>query len=57
MEAVLTEKDYYDVITPTDYIKIDNYSPERQAAYIERQNRGKKAIAYIRLALSDGPLL
>ena len=44
-------------MTSTDYIETDNYSPEQQAAYIERQNRGKKAIAYIRLALSDGPLL
>jgi hypothetical protein len=57
MEAVLTEKGYYDVITPTDYMETDDYSAEQQAAHIERQNRGKKAIAYIRLALSDGPLL
>jgi hypothetical protein len=57
MEAVLTEKGYYNVMTPTDYMETDNYSPEQQAAHIERQNRGKKAIAYIRLALSDGPLL
>jgi hypothetical protein len=57
MEAVLTEKDYYNVMTPTNYIKTDDYSSEQQAAHIERQNRGKKAIIYIRLALSDRPLL
>jgi predicted GNAT family N-acyltransferase len=57
MEAVLTEKGYYDVMTPTDYMETDDHSPEQQAAHIERQSRGKKAIAYIRLALSDGPLL
>jgi hypothetical protein len=48
MEAVLTEKGYYDVMTPTDHMDTDD--PERLA-------RSKKAIAYIRLALSDGPLL
>jgi hypothetical protein len=57
MKAVLTEKGYYNVITPTNYIKTDDYSFEQQAAYIERQSRGKKAIVYIRLALSDGSLL
>jgi hypothetical protein len=44
MEAVLTEEDYYNVMTPTDYIETDNHSPEQPAAHIERQNRGKKAI-------------
>jgi hypothetical protein len=57
MEAVLTKKGYYNVITPTNYMETNDYSSEQQAAYIERQSRGKKAIIYIRLALSDGPLL
>ena len=57
MEAVLTEKGYYDVMTPTEGMKLDNPTPEQQTASLERQNRAKKAIAYIRLALSDGPLL
>jgi hypothetical protein len=53
MEAVLTEKGYYNVMTPTEGMKLDNLIPES----LERQNRVKKAIIYIRLALSDGPLL
>jgi predicted GNAT family N-acyltransferase len=57
MEVVLTEKGYYNVMTPTDYMETDDYSSEQQAAHIKRQSRGKKAIVYIRLALSDGPLL
>jgi hypothetical protein len=57
MEAVLTEKGYYDVMTPTDGMELDNPTPEQHAASLKRQTRAKKAIAYIRLALSDGPLL
>jgi hypothetical protein len=53
MEAVLTKKGYYNVMTPTEGIKLNNPISES----FERQNRAKKAITYIRLALSDGPLL
>jgi hypothetical protein len=59
IKAVLTEKGYYDVMTPTEDqgMKLDNLTSEQQTASFERQNRAKKAIVYIRLALSDGPLL
>jgi gag-polypeptide of LTR copia-type len=42
MKAVLTEKDYFSVMTDPD-----NIEDERKA----------KALAYIRLSLADGPLL
>jgi hypothetical protein len=57
MEAVLIKKGYYDVMTLTEGMELDNLTSEQQTASLERQNRAKKAIAYIRLALSDGPLL
>ena len=47
MEAVLTEKGYYEVMT----------SPTTTPATTEQESMLKKALAYIRLALSDGPLL
>ena len=57
MKAVLTEKGYYDVMTPTtSRIDIDG-GPAAQQAKQDWITRSKKAIAYIRLALSDGPLL
>jgi hypothetical protein len=52
IKTVLTKKGYYDVMTPTEGMKLDNPISES----LERQNRAKKAIAYIRLALYDGPL-
>jgi hypothetical protein len=57
IKAVLTEKGYYDVMTLTEGMKLDNLTPEQQTASFERQNRAKKAITYIRLALSHGSLL
>jgi hypothetical protein len=44
-------------MTPTNFIETNDYSSEHQAAHIERQNKGKKAITYIRLVLFDRPLL
>ena len=50
MEAVLTEKGYYNVMIPAT-------EPIAEADLILRNDRAKRALAYIRLALSDGPLL
>jgi hypothetical protein len=49
MEAVLTEKGYLDVITNTP-----KEEQLKNPVYIEK---AAKALAYIRLALADGPLL
>jgi hypothetical protein len=38
-------------------MKLDNLISAQQITSFERQNRVKKAIIYIRLTLSDGPLL
>jgi hypothetical protein len=40
-------------MTPLEGMKLNNLTSES----LKRQNRAKKAITYIRLALSDGPLL
>src|SRR5436305_1073312 len=55
MEAVLTEKGYYDVmtLTPPTGMEVDG----GKDAQLDWTTRSKKAIAYIRLALADGPLL
>ena len=53
MEAVLTEKGYYDVMTePAEAIP---YLSDEEVTL--RQTKLKKALAYIRLALADGPLM
>lgn len=68
MEAVLTEKGYNDVITPKEEPETADSKPQTRSASkkaetgtetddTERQTRAKKAIAYIRLSLADGPLL
>jgi len=57
MEAVLTEKGYYDVMTlTTSRMDIDD-GPAAQQAKQDWMARSKKAIAYIRLALVNGSLL
>ena len=49
MEAAITDKGYYDVMTP-----IDLNEPEEIA---NRTQRSYKAAALIRLSLEDGPLI
>ncbi len=52
MEAVLTEKGYLDLIinNPDDIMEEDN--PD-----LIKKEKEKKTLAYIRLGLSDGPLI
>ena len=51
MEAVLTEKGYYDVMIPAAGPSMS------ESDIILRNDRAKRALAYIRLALCDGPLM
>ena len=53
MEAVLTEKGYYDVMIQPE-IPISELELSEQVAWV---TKSKKALAYIRLALADGPLI
>ena len=52
MEAILTEKGYYDVITSEQPLNL--FISEYLA---EWKNKRKRALAYIRLNLKDGSLL
>jgi len=51
MEAAITDKGYYDVMTPID---LNELATEEIA---NRTQRSYKAAALIRLSLEDGPLI
>ena len=52
MEAVLTEKGYYDVMTSEQ-----PPNPSIPEYLAEWENKRKRGLVYIRLGLEDGPLL